>query len=78
MVERVARAMIGKVREKSDAPIDLRNFLTMARAAIEAMRVPTGAMVDRYLNLAPMLDDWPDNPPAAIPAWQAMIDEALK
>lgn len=51
---------------------------TLARAAIEAMREPTQAMMDAYLDLEPMDDDYPYNPPAAKTAWQAMLDAALK
>lgn len=66
MVERVAQAICG-----DDNPA---NILTIhrirARAAIEAMREPTEAMV-----YADTVKEWPSD---ACAAWKAMIDEALK
>jgi hypothetical protein len=70
MVERVARAIymvapIG-VRDWVDAPASVReDCLVCARAAIEAMREPTDAMIDAGGAATPRI------------AWRAMIDAAL-
>lgn len=72
MVEKVARAMHAKDRVKMAASWvdtsegDKWGYLTMARAAIEAMREPTKTMAS--LNLSE--DD--------SSVWRAMINEALK
>jgi len=77
MVERVAIAinplLFGKVGIKT-----MPFARDLAIAAIQAMREPTMAMMDRYLTLDPMDEERFYNPPAAKVAWQAMLDEALK
>jgi len=83
MVERVARAMRAQEYDADEwdgtDSSDRYYWQTAARAAIAAMREPTSEMMDAYLDLEdPMDDDWPYNPPAAKPAWQVMIDAALK
>ena len=85
MVERVARALalpsgafpyerIAQNKEAKDALFD------MARAAIAAMREPTGAMVDAADNVRIVGADLHDFTAygCATPVWQAMIDEALR
>ena len=56
MIERVARAV------EIAAKVNGRNWDKIARAAIEAMREPTEAMLDYGTR----------------PTWQTMIDMALK
>lgn len=77
MVERVARAMADRSKARvaglhllNAIPMDgEEDFMKMARAAIEAMREPTGAMEDAAFSST-----------LTIPkrGYQAMIDAALK
>lgn len=77
MVERVARAIadaggsdFDQLPSKHGPGFGLRNmYMNMARAAIEAMREPTGAMEDAAFSST-----------LTIPkrGYQAMIDAALK
>jgi hypothetical protein len=75
MVERVARALLDSCRTGNITRVDGARL--MARAAIEAMREPTTAMIE-----AEPPDDGEfskGNSAAHAKAfWQAMIDEALK
>lgn len=71
MVERVARALAEAdgITICSDASYRMSSYGIRAKAAIAAMREPSEEMmrVGRYVA----------NTAAAIPAWKAMIDEAL-
>lgn len=71
MVERVARAM--HIGFDTYGPVARELALIDARKAIEAMRMPTGAMIDRAAG-------FDEKTPWAIleSVWEAMIDEALK
>ena len=81
MVERVAKALyiaeIGPAIGPFDWDIDeagevaARNYRKMARAAIEAMREPTEAMVRAG-------GDVTESDAIAIATWHAMIDEAIR
>lgn len=74
MVERVADALAGKSRIETTRTY----WLTMARAAIAAMREPTEAMssVQYYADFGEKgLQLSPDDQSGI---WRAMIDEALK
>lgn len=85
MVERVARALFAVAAPYTDkccskpkfeeCQICARDAREHARAAIEAMREPTEAMVTRA-----MADDGTSMPLARgyDEVWQSMIDEALK
>ena len=94
MVERVAKAIyqtdpVG-VRDWEGAPASNReDCLVCARAAIEAMREPTGAMwsvgrhafwmraeLHRNQKTTADADAWADTAPAEI--WRIMVYEALK
>jgi len=79
MVKRVARAMRAKDFEEGhcDPETTIESYIGTARAAIEAMREPTAAMIN---SGGTENGDWtPDNSAAACrESWQAMIDEALK
>lgn len=78
MIERVAKAICGScpgtgdVNEHFSGEYSLTKsmWLSMSRAAIEAMREPTKAM-----KACP---DFPYCPGEAWAYWEAMIDEALK
>lgn len=80
MIERV-KAAIG---EKLSPVLDLRAPYAKvmvdaaARAAIEAMREPSAAMLEAGDQRA--IDYWPHSEatPNAADCWQAMIDEMLK
>ena len=82
MIERVARAIAGAMEQNGGAPYDLyiRNkhskmiLYDQARAAIEAMREPTEAMVESA-DRATLPHVGPDD---CLDAHKAMIDEALK
>ena len=67
MIERVARALL--VADRSAITPDY--YQRMARAAIEAMREPTEAMLDAGVNFR-------ERNARTEQIWQAMIDEALK
>lgn len=80
MVDRVAQAILDAINAPSDEPpsgvlgmdsgeVDCRK---LARAAIEAMRMPTGAMYEAVSNCGLM---WRDNNSTQI--WQLMIGGAL-
>lgn len=76
MVERVARAIGTVTGDYSEGAGWLGDNtheigLRKARAAIEAMRDPTDAMVEQG-------DVWADGPGYSIKVIEAMIDEALK
>lgn len=100
MIERVARAMVANLNPDPDRPGSFRwnfgegmtnmsgeakaRFLSMARAAIEAMREPSCNML---VAVAPMPEHW-EGTPAQLAAcsgdqlsaksmWQDMIDAAL-
>jgi len=70
MVERVARALSGWLHGSPS----WESCFPMARAAIEAMREPTEAMVwaGRADHLTVDGEEW------SKPIWQAMIDAALE
>jgi uncharacterized protein YaiI (UPF0178 family) len=74
MVERVARAMAANppgewYEERDGKTILARDLMPTARAAIEAMREPTEAMIEaRFRTLGN----------GGQSEWQAMIDAALK
>ncbi len=77
MVERVARAMCEADAKRRKNPfggpeygVNLERFRVMARAAIEAMRTPSGKML-----LA--ADDASAEPEAVNRIWAAMIDASL-
>jgi hypothetical protein len=77
MVERVARAIAaaGTIVDWDEMSVACQEqFTKEARAAIEAMREPTEAMVDAAWA------SWEDveGSKGFVGAWQAMIDEALK
>lgn len=72
MVGRVARAIEDvRARRRQFGNQGIPDSEAFARAAIEAMRVPTEAMVVEVLQTAAR-----DVPAERM--WQAMIDEALK
>lgn len=71
MVERVARAIIARRGLPDGAVVNLDSFYADARAAIEAMREPTAAMLD---NAKPNMDSWSSN----LEWWSKMIDGALR
>lgn len=85
MVERVARALCeaigfpadGNVLDGDQIKIGWHTQIPKARAAIEALRLPTDAMVG-----AGHAEIKPDNLPAdagdARQCWRAMIDAALR
>lgn len=82
MIDRAAEIIEAMVRErmKSTKPEDNMNyrraFTPIARAAIEAMRVPTLAMVNAAMLPASDADRETYGPQHWI--WEKMIDEALK
>lgn len=71
MVELVARAINKELTGSEENVNDFRRRL--ARAAIEAMREPTEAMIDAGENTG--INLWIQF--EAVIAWQAMIDAAL-
>lgn len=78
MVERVAAAMRA-VAEYEDAnwgepARNIENWPEIARAAIEALKVPTDAMIEAGDN-ATTLDSLPD---VFLAQWQAALDAALR
>lgn len=83
LVERIARAICLANGENPDEICEdwmkefsgWRGYVEEARAAIAAMREPTGAMIrEGIINI----DCQEVLTPAPGPIWQAMIDEALK
>jgi hypothetical protein len=66
MVEKVARAIFIAAKENSSASWE--GHISEARAAIEAMRTPTKAMLEVGPPF-PYMDEY---------VWKTMIDEALK
>ena len=82
MIERVARAIAwDSIKDeaqtwKHDTPTTEANmwvdpkFERVARAAIAAMREPTGGILDVLMDIMP--------PETALVRWQAMIDAALE
>lgn len=78
MIERVARAIAGKLDDNTPWKECGQGFretcILLARAAIEAMREPTEAMLDAY-SLTSM--SWNDEA-VAKSVWYPMIDAALK
>jgi hypothetical protein len=77
MVERVARAIFEEMVRQERVPDEQQptlgeNKLTLARAAIAAMREPTEAMFDALSNTNVM---WEDNNSRGV--WTAMCDGAL-
>jgi hypothetical protein len=85
MVERVARAILEAAGDRAmgdtddlscvliDGDMDL---IGLARAAIEAMREPTEAMLQAQ-HMDAMWDEPDEGKPAAYYDWRAMIDAAL-
>lgn len=76
MLERVARAIGAVIGDYSEGAGWLGDNtheigLKKARAAMEALREPTDAMIERG-------DVWADGPGYSIKVIEAMIDEALK
>lgn len=71
MIERVARALAENQCGRGAPPDD--NDRSMARAAIEAMRVPTEAMVNAGYDVGYSPDPLPTDL-----VWTAMVDAALK
>jgi hypothetical protein len=73
MVEIVARAIAGEegTNYTGDRAEEWRAYILEAKAAIAAMREPTGAMVDAGASSV-----W--NRDALVAAYQAMIDAALQ
>jgi hypothetical protein len=81
MIERVARAINdARYDYKSDASwVPLLDDLTVARAAIEAMREPTKAMIRETYGLHEFdNDDMGVSKKDAAKNWKMMIDAALK
>ncbi len=77
MIERVAKAIYGKLGPHGELDAegsgDLGLAVLIARAAIEAMREPTDAMMTAYMQV------WNDaTPDDATQACHALIDAALK
>lgn len=85
MIERVAKAILATTGEPTMwdhyAPGTQEHYRSMARAAIEAMREPTAAMIE--VGDASVDLDWSLEPGEGLdgvdvtPAWRAMIDAAL-
>lgn len=71
MIERVARAI-----EQEIGPQDM-DFAKIARAAVEAMREPTEAMLEVAQDMYEPVGDRAMWPPEPKDAWPAMIDAAL-
>lgn len=71
MIERVAKAILEEQRKNRSGFPDNRD---LARAAIEAMREPTKAMLDASYRR----NDDNDSEEATLANYQDMIDEALK
>lgn len=73
MIERVARAMAALITEPGQHPdSQMPHCLALARAAIEAMREPTEAMLAWG-------EQWGlPSDPMGLKRWQEMIDAALE
>lgn len=74
MLERVARAIYENVSAGAD---DMESCIIAARAAIEAMRVPTEAMVDAGEGQVAELRNETSTSYTAAETYRAMIDTAL-
>lgn len=84
MIERVARAICAAKGDDPDEPCEdwmtefsgWRGYQESARAAIEAMRDPTEAMIEA----GAMVDNWcqSEGQAAQPDVYRKMIDEALK
>lgn len=72
MIEKVARAIS---LSQTQTETMWQAFLPEARAAIEAMREPTEAMIESAIPIVPDCGS-PHNYPE--PIWQEVIDAALK
>ncbi len=66
MIERVANGIVQTLKDKGYGQCADRNGMELAKAAIEAMREPTEAMLNIDSNLGYEM------------AWKRMIDAALK
>lgn len=75
MIERVARALAASDGAKFHVNPDV--YLTLARAAIEAMREPTEHMLDYGACHEDQDHDIFDEGHISREVWQAMIDAAL-
>ncbi|WP_333900838.1 hypothetical protein [Agrobacterium pusense] len=94
MIERVARAIAEnppyqRTEYRENGPVIVRDFERTARAAIEAMRVPTEAQLEAAEEIVVGYDDFacgdgniylgiPGYPQKASDVWSALIDAALK
>jgi hypothetical protein len=92
-IEIVAKAIIGTMFVEHELPLEdeiYQKYLVTARAAIEAMREPTEAMmvaaapalegVNSLLQIAQIHGaklEWTNGEPPLKHAWRAMIDAAL-
>lgn len=79
MVERVARAIDAEIFKIEVGSTPERRLEAAARAAIAAMRDPTGAMREAYRKRAK--ESWLGNGTtegSLLDAWHAGVDEALK
>lgn len=79
IIERVAEAMYNRHAGKDDTWQSLNSFwrktyLEKARAAIEAMREPTGNMIETGSEACQHLNSRWEN---SNECWKAMVDEAL-
>lgn len=86
MVKRVARAIALGMGENPDENVGSlldenkviwQDYEKAARSAIEALRVPTEAMLKEGAGVGDGNDDYAIGERAAGDAWQAMIDAAL-
>jgi hypothetical protein len=79
MVERIALAMVYRRKLPDDAEINWEAFRADARAAIEAMRVPTEDMIEAAYGAVEFNERWQiEDDTDYRKALNAMIDEALK
>lgn len=82
MVERVARALCDDTMKRWRSPVFMKSepwkeFIPAARGAIEAMRVPTEAMLEAgFHEIKP--DGLPADKGDAAACFAVMIDAALK
>lgn len=82
MVENVARAILQRrsqpdFRELQDGAWVVDHDLELARAAIEAMREPTDAMLNAACEIGPDTNAGAFSYDDAYPMFRAMIDAAL-